>query len=291
MPEVVIPDHYADQIPRFTLPPELTNKPDVSRETPKTEVKTAEPPKEAKPATEAVATPPVEEEPGKETTEKGPEKDATRRFERRIDRAHRQRAEALARADQLEQRLALLEQAQPVVSTNKPRASDFTDIEDFEKAIDKFAREEAVKEYETKQRNDANKSAQLRLSQQWEEKVSRGVSKYDDWDEVVGDLKPTIAMNVALMEEENGEDIAHHLGKNRKEVDRIMSLSPGAQFREIGKLSVRLSQKVAEPKTPSKAPPPIAPITGAAAVSDDSIKPSQPFEEYMKIGNKMFRGR
>ena len=53
MPEVVVPDKYADQVPRFVLPKEFT-EPEVKKETP---VISAEPPKEeAKPATEAVAT-------------------------------------------------------------------------------------------------------------------------------------------------------------------------------------------------------------------------------------------
>ena len=38
------------------------------------------------------------------------------------------------------------------------------------------------------------------------------------------------------MEAENGDDIAHYLGKNPKEAHRIAQLHPRSQIREIGKL-------------------------------------------------------
>ena len=294
MPEVVIPDKYADSVPRFVLPKELTNpppdaSPEVKEVKPTTPVIPAEPPQEAKPATEAVAIPPVET-PDTEA-EKDPEKASQRRFERRIDRAHRARAEALARAEAAERRLQEFESKQAPVPSSKPKMEDFTDIAEFEKAVDKFAREEAVKDYENKQRDGQTQAATLRLTQAWDAKVTKGASQYDDFDEVVGDLKPTTAWASALMEAENGEEIAYFLGKHPKEAQRIIALSPLSQVREIGKLEVKLSLKAEAPKTPSKAPPPITPISGAAAVSPDEIKTNQPFEEYQKIGNKMFRGR
>lgn len=302
MPEVVTPDRYADQIPRFVLPPELTNAADTP-ETPAVKVETpvkpletpAAPPKtEAKPATEAVATLPETEveEPGKETTEKDPEKTSQRRFERRIDRAHKRAAEALARAEALERENAELKaKTAPLASTGAPKMEDFTDIGEFQKAVEKYVRESTIKEIEDKRKSEVYKAAELKLTQDWSASVEKAYSKYDDWDEIVGDLDNKFPMNIAIKQEENGADIAYYLGKNRKEVDRILGLNPGGQFREIGKLSAKLSATPEPPKTPSKAPPPITPVTGEAKAVTPELGEPMPYEQYKSLGNKMFRGR
>ena len=152
-------------VPQFVLPKELTNSPPEVREIPETPAAPLPEAKPAEPATEAVATPPeTEAEPGKETTEKDPEKTSQRRFERRIDRATRRAAEATTRAEALERKIAELEQRQPqaVSSPGAPRMEDFTDIGEFQKAVEKHAREEAIKDYEQKQRDQSTRTATLR---------------------------------------------------------------------------------------------------------------------------------
>jgi len=290
MPESVIPDKYAEQVPRFTLPKEFTNPPETPSTPPVEKAPAASAPTEPK----AETTPKVEAAP--EVAETPTEKDqapppAKTGEEKRIFRAIRKANEAQARAEAAERRLQELEtqRREPQIPSSKPMSGDFTDIGEFEKAVDKWARAEAVKEYETKQREQASRTQNEKLTRDWQEKVDD--SDYEDWDEIVGNLKPETPLNIALMHTENGVDIAYHLGKNRKEVDRILGLNPAQQFIEIGKLSVKLSLKAEPPKQSSKAPPPIAPVSGASAVPDDTIKPQQPFEEYQKIGNKMFRGR
>src|SRR3990172_5200595 len=299
MPESVIPDKYAEQVPRFSLPKEFTNPPETPSTPPVEKAPAASAPKEPKaettPKVEAVPEAPEAPEVPEvksETTEKDQAPPPAKTGEeKRIFRAIRKANEAQARAEAAERRLQELEtqRREPQIPSSKPRMEDFTDIGEFEKAVDKWARVEAVKEYETKQREQASRTQSEKLTRDWQEKVDD--SDYEDWDEIVGNLKPETPLNIALMHTENGVDIAYHLGKNRKEVDRILGLNPAQQFIEIGKLSVKLSLKAEPPKQPSKAPPPIAPLSVASAVPDDQIKPQQPYEEYQKIGNKLFRGR
>lgn len=308
MPESVIPDKYATQVPRFTLPSEFSNepKPEVKAEVKaeaKPEVKAevapsatplpaASPEKEAKPATEAVATPPGET-PDEETTGKDPEKASQRRFERRIDRAHKRAAEFQAKTETLERENAELRQRQtpiPVAPTT-PKMEDFTDIGEYAKAVEKHAKEEAVKDYESKQRQGVQQQAQAKVMSDWAEQVAKADEEYDDFEEVVGDLKPTTPWAVALMRSDNGDEVAYYLGSHQKEAQKIFALDPGLQFLEIGKLSAKLSATPSTPKTPSKAPAPISPVSGSAQVSDDEYTTGMPFEKYLKVGNKMFRGR
>lgn len=286
MAEVVIPEgKWADQIPRFTLPAEFQPPaPEPVVEAPKPAEAV---PDEPKPAEEATAT---EAKPAEETTEKDPEKATTRRFERRMDRAVRARAEAQARAEAAERQLEELKSkaAPPKADDSAPRMEDFTDVQEYAKAFAAHETKKAIAERDVVEKQAKNKQAQQRLHANWESQVTKATEKYDDFDEVVGDLKPTTPWAIAIMQEENGADIAHYLGKHEKEAERIIALDPYSQAREIGKLSVKLATTPAAPKVPSRAPAPIEPVK-ATAVQTDGIEPNQSPEQYFKIGNKMFR--
>mgnify|MGYP001611765694 FL=1 len=294
-----VEDKYVNMVPRFELPKDY-DKP-ASETKPVTPAPTeVKPPEEAKPAPKAETPPipkellepdPVEE---KETLGKDPEStpDPVRAMQRRIDRATRARAEAQTRAETLERELADLRQkSAPTAPSSEPKMEDYTDIKEYAKAFAEFEKANAIKDYEKKQSEKQQQQAVESLVSQWNDKVSRAEDKYDDYREVVGDLKPTTPWAVALMEEENGEEIAYYLGKHIKEAQKIFSMNPLAQAREIGKLSVKISQEKVAPKQPSKAPAPITPVTGNSAAPAETIREGQSFEDYRKIGNKMFRQR
>jgi len=290
MAEVIVPEgKWADQIPRFTLPAEFQPKPEPVAEAPKPQAE-AVAPDAPKPAEEAPAATEAEEKPAEETTEKDPAKATTRRFERRMDRAVRARAEAQAKADALERELTELKAkaAPPKTDDSAPRMEDFSDVQEYAKAFAAHETKKAIAEREANEKQTKTEQARQRLHANWESQVTKATEKYDDFDEVVGDLKPTTPWAIAIMQEENGADIAHYLGRHEKEAERIIALDPYSQAREIGKPSVKLAQAPAAPKVPSRAPAPIEPVK-ATAVQTDGIEPNQKPEDYFKIGNKMFR--
>lgn len=207
-----------------------------------------------------------------EKSEETPEQAAKRqgrRFERRLDAAYRRAAEAQARAELLEKQLAEVGKPQAKPDAGAPRLENFSDIEEYATAKAEYAKQQALKEVTTKQQAEAQKREVEALTTGWEEKATRADKKYDDFDEVVGDLKPTTPFAVAIMEAENGEDVAYYLGKNPKEAARIAALPPRAQIREIGKLEAKLLAEPPKPKTPSKAPAPITPVGGKSGGSGD----------------------
>ena len=102
--------------------------------------------------------------------------------------------------------------------------------------------------------------------------VEKAHEKYEDFDEVVGELKPTSPWSNALMRSENGEDIAYYLGKDKaKEGRRIAALDPVSQILEIGRISAKLELQPQERKTPSEAPAPIKPVGGSNAPSSKKL--------------------
>lgn len=251
---------------KFVLPDELASQ---------TELPLAQPPAEGdKTVVQNTAEQAPAPQPGSEKkpdTDQDPEKQRTsRRFERRLDKAYRRAAEATARAE-LSERLLNEERAkaQAPVDTDAPKLEQFDDIEKFALAREKYAADKALKADQTKRQTEAQKQAQARLVETWEEKADSASEKYDDWNAVVGNLKPTSPWATAIMHTENGVDVAYHLGKNLKEAERIQELPSILQVLEIGKLAAKLAAELPKPKTPSKAPAPITPLTGAAPVATD----------------------
>ena len=108
------------------------------------------------------------------TTEKPadpPKPPGQSRFDRKIDRLHRERAEERAKRElyerqlsdpaYLEQRLGQIKPKAPVPGA--PRLEDFSDIEEYAKAKAKHESERTLKEHEQKQRTQAQQAQQQRL--------------------------------------------------------------------------------------------------------------------------------
>ncbi len=240
------------------------------------------------------ATPPAPEEKPEEVTPELAAKREGRRFERKLDKAYRQRAEAVARAELLQKQLEEVRQQtpNPAKAEGEPRLEQFDyDPEKYATAKAEYAKTQAGKELVAKQRTEAGKAEHQRLMTAWEEKVERAEDKYEDFSTVVGDLQPNSPFVAAIMEAENGEDIAYHLGKNPKEIHRIAKLGPLAQAREIGRLQEKLLAKPVEPKAPSKAPAPITPLTGASPVKSDAPTEADDMRDWMRKRQKQVHGK
>jgi hypothetical protein len=212
------------------------------------------------------------------------------RYERRLDRAYRKAAEEKARADFYAKQVEELRPKAAPEDPGAPRLENFDDIEKYAAAKAKHESDRVLKEHTAKQHAETQKQAQTRLVEGWEAKADRASSKYDDFEEVVGDIKPTTPWAMAIMEADNGEDIAYHLGKNLKEAQRIAALPPLAQIREIGKLEAKLAAEPIKPKAPSKAPAPITPLSGNAPADNATPSEKDDIGDWMKKRSKQVHG-
>jgi len=253
--------------------------------------------------TEEQATSPVSDgdEPKKEAKELTPEQEATRERERKerraqnkLEKAFRKSAEAQARAELAERRIAELEQSrQPAdVPQGTPKLEDFDyDPDKYSEAMTQFASKHAQERFKAEQTRTQQDQVRQQLVTAWEEKVERAEDKYEDFSSVVGELKPDNAFTAAIMDAENGEDVAYHLAKNPKEARRIAALPPLSQAREVGKLEAKLQAEPAKPKTPSKAPAPITPLAGSGATpGSDAPSDDDDMASWMKKRQKQVHG-
>ena len=248
------------------------------------------PPAAQNTAEQAPATAPEGEKP---ETGQDPEKRGQSRFQRRLDRAYKAAAEAKARAELYEKELTTLKAAQqPASDPSAPRLEQFDDIEKYAAAKADYEKSKALKEYQAKQQGETQKQQIARLSESWESKAEAASEKYDDWEEVVGDkIKPTTPTLMALMEAENGPDVAYFLAKNPKEIARIEKLPVLSQILEVGRISAKLAAEPPKPKTPSRAPAPITPLTGASPVATDVPSEQDDIRDWIRKRQKQVHGK
>lgn len=220
----------------------------------------------------------------KETpTENPPEKQGRSRFERRIDAANRRYGEQKARADLL---AAELEKLKPKATPaeGEPRLEQYDDIEKYAEAKAEYRKEQAIKQFQAEQAKARTQQQIERISQEWESKAAEAESTWEDFHEVVGELQPNSHFAVALMRTDPA--VAYHLGKNIKEAQRIAALDPIDQLVAIGKLSAKLESEPVAAKTPSKAPPPINPVSGKAATPSEEISPEDDMRTFIRKRQK-----
>lgn len=213
------------------------------------------------------------------------------RDRRKISRLYREAAEAKAERDLLRRQLESIQKPAAAASGAPTLAQFDYDAEKYADAKAEYAKSEALKERDAKQRTESVKQEQERLRAAWEEKVERADSKYEDFDDVVGRIEPGTPFTDAIIEAENAEDVAYYLGKNPTELRRILQLHPRAQVREIGKLEAKLLATPPKPQTPSKAPAPIKALTGTSAPSNDAPSEADDMKTWMRKRNKQVHGR
>lgn len=100
----------------------------------------------------------------------------------------------------------------------------------------------------------------------------------------VGEIGREFLEVVTDMDE--GHKVLNHLGANPDEADRILSLPPLKQARELAKLEATLG-KAAPPPPVSKAPAPITPVgSKAAPIDPDSFATTEDYIAWRKQNRK-----
>lgn len=237
-------------------------------------------------APKADSPPATETKPPEPVVDPEAEKAAKARAERqRTNRLFKQLAEEKVRRETVEKELEKLRQPAVVQRTGAPDPAQFTDINEYTKAVREHERVEAIKEYEQQQQVKASQAQQAQLVKGWEDAVDKGSEKYEDFETVVGELKPTSPWAIAIMQSENSADVAYYLGQNIKEAQKIVAMNPVAQIYEIGRVSAKLLASPPTPKLASKAPAPITPVQGTA-VADTEITDDMPMDKFIRMRNK-----
>lgn len=113
--------------------------------------------------------------------------------------------------------------------------------------------------------------AEIKKATEFQEKLKDSYNKYPDLPELIeADQSKTNATMVQLIKDSNvATDLFYYLMANPDISNKIAAMSPTASAREMGKIEMRLEEKVAvtKPTTPAKKllPPPITPVKSTKA--------------------------
>ena len=207
-----------------------------------------------------------------------------------------QDAAEAARAELAELRTKVVAEPKPEVTDPKPTRDKFDDPDAYDDALAAWGEREGVRkveaarkveleataaaetaktEAEKTEKAETDRKAQetqiLQLQENWSASRTKAIEKYPDYAEVAEaapeDGGPTIseAMAAAIVQIDNGTDVAYHLGQNPEESVRIAAIAnPVKQFIEIG----RIAERLARPPPAARRARPVEHISDAPARAD-----------------------
>lgn len=252
---------------------------------------------------------PASEEPEKEESKdepkaedkpkEGEQKPKKSPQERIVELAHKRReaeaeaADAKRERDLLRSKLQALEaQAAPIETTARPQRASYANDDDYTDALADWKADQAIARRETQQAQARQQAEQAELAQQWDKRQKQAIEAISDYADVVGASEVQVPPYVhqALLESEQGPQIAYFLALNPDEAKRIAGMKPLAAIKHIAALERDLAEvdedaPKAATKAPdlpkkSKAPEPINPVKGASP--SNAAGTASSFDEYKR---------
>lgn len=224
---------------------------------------------------------------------------AKQRLRRKLREEQAARFEAEERSRQLEEKFSALEsKLEGVINPPPPRPSrdDFDSEEQYEDAlldwrigqqssspVSEPAAASAQQDYgqapQAPQESADIVSPEVRKN--WESQLETASDKYDDFEDAMFSIpreSMTDNMTFAIMESDQGGEVAYFLGNNHSEAARIAGLTPAQQIREIDALASKFKPKQ------TSAPEPVRPISGSGDSGGKDPEKMSP-EEYRRWRN------
>jgi hypothetical protein len=168
-------------------------------------------------------------------------------------------------------------QQAPALS-NKPKFSDYNDIEQYTEAAVKWSREQ--------DRAEQTQTKSVKTYQDREVEFAKLNPDYYDIKSAADDIHAEPEIHEAILASDNGPALVYYLSQNEDVVARINALSPRQRSVEMGKLDASLTPASVstKSKTVSTAPAPIKTVTAAKApASRDINNPDLPYVEWKKL--------
>lgn len=209
---------------------------------------------------------------------------AKKEAEERASKAVAEAQAATERANKMEAEAAALKAKYEPVKLEqdpKPNATQFTDIDEYSKALEEWSADNALRNQAKKEVEQRAVLQQELTAKSWQDRQAAIKESIPDYAEAInssGIEIPNACADV-IMESDVGPQILYHLAKNPELANRIKVLSPSKALVEIGKLEARYEKdgELAPSKTATKiaevsrAPAPIVPIRGGAGASSNKV--------------------
>lgn len=214
-----------------------------------------------------------------EDQEKDHEKNWPKGFKERLKRQDKQLAQREAEIAQLRQQLTsdTRQHVTQVADNQAPKRDDFANETDYVRAVVKYENEQERLTEQQKALHAQQVKYVEAVKKRQDEIDSKGLSKYDDYDEVTEVLfnpnfPPNRAMYEAITDSDFASDIMYFLGKYPEEAKKIAVLHPVKAIKAVAGLETRFKAR----KNTTQATRPVTTVKSqpASAVSGDPSKMS-----------------
>lgn len=196
-----------------------------------------------------------------------------RKEQRRAERFAYERVKrefAESEAEKLREQLAGRQDGTKPGPAGKPKADQYTSWEEYNEALIDWRLSQAEAKKAEAGKGEADQKVIAERKKSLEAKIIKpGKEKYKDFEEVVNDPAlgevMTDPMGVTVLDSKISHEILYYLGTHLEEAERIASLSPAQQVREIDKIEASFTK----PPEVTKAPEPIKPNVTSGKTDKD----------------------
>jgi hypothetical protein len=205
-------------------------------------------------------------------------------------------------------RLKELETQKPKAEEPKDERPDRTkykpeEVEKYENDLLSWNRREAIREFQAEQARVQAEAAQKAAQERLEALTKEARAEIEDFDEVIANAdrrKEVIPNHVvaAITESDKGPHLAYYLAKNPDEAKRIFALTPAKALLALGKIELNFTKtelketpKPVEKPPVTKAPAPMASITGGGGELPKDLSKPMSFREYAAARKEEIRAK
>lgn len=181
---------------------------------------------------------------------------------------------------------------------NKPKAETFATHDEYVEALTDWKLDQKLLERERKQKEHAVKSESETKINTHRARVDEFSKSKEDWDdvtEVFSKAPISITLQEAVVNSDHGPEMLYELGKDPKELKRILALPPIQAAMALGKIESRYSKSNPsnDKKLTTKAPPPVTPVKGKGSSATKSIYDADKMtqREWDQLRNEQIKAR
>jgi hypothetical protein len=191
-------------------------------------------------------------------------------YEKKLNEETRKRMEYESRWNDYESRQRAA-QNQPANIGPKPDYRNYSSVEEYTEAVEKWKEAEAINRYKTTQAQEQQQQKQRQEVALIQNKARSASAKYADFAQVVQPISAIADQIPSLVqfikEFDNGMDVLYHLGKNPATLEALSKLQPFAAGQELLRIQAAMSAPTS--KAITKAPEPMSPVNSGG---DGSVK-------------------
>lgn len=161
---------------------------------------------------------------------------------------------------------------EPVMGDGEPNEDDYATYKEYTRALARYEIRQELAAVESKQKQ-AKEQEEFRTREQvWQKKVEEGRKKYEDFDELFVDVEPPpAAIRDLITGPKVPVEVVHFLLTHPDKHKELNRMNPADAAFELADIKNQLAQQPKPTPKPTKAPAPMTPTRGSAAVvqSDD----------------------